>query len=108
MEEKRREEKWGGDRSQIPIPILILILDDDDDDEDGAEGVLFVGYMVFGKPRGIEEMRCHLDESTGHRYQVRVGRTPEQRRRSSWLRRRFRKRSLPPHSHHRCQGTQLC
>jgi len=39
--------------------------------------------MVFGKPRGIEEMRCHLDESTGHRYQVRVGRTPEQRRRFS-------------------------
>ena len=68
------------DRSQIPIPILIL----DDDDEDGAEGVLFVGYMVFGKPRGIEEMRCLLDdESTGHRYQVRIGRTPEQRRRSS-------------------------
>ena len=77
-----RESEEEIDRSQIPIPILILILDDDDD-EDGAEGVLFVGYMVFGKPRGIEEMRCHLDESTGHRYQVRVGRTPEQRRRSS-------------------------
>lgn len=68
------------DRSQIPIPILIL---DDDDDEDGAEGVFAIDCIVFGKPRRIEEMRCHLDDSTGHRYQVRVGRTPEQRRRSS-------------------------